>query len=213
MALNLVIFDMDGVILDSEPLHELAERDALSDYGIQADKELPNFVGLSSHETYVALTKYFGFHADPNEISIKHFEHALERVRTSGIQTTDGLVELMDLLDQTGVPYRVASSSLRFFVEGVLRHFGLFDRVKGVLCGDDVRDPKPAPEIYERTLELAGVCAADAIAIEDSTAGVQAAVAAGIRCIGYRSPSSKGQNLSPAWRIVDSFREIPALLR
>lgn len=214
MALNLVIFDMDGVIFDSEPMHETAEYDVLRAYGVNVKDSdlLPSGVGLSSNETYLMMMKHFGFEADPKEISVKHFECALERTKTAGIPLSDGLPEFVDLLDEKGIPYRVASSSLHFFVEGALRHYGLLLRVKGLLGGDDVKEPQPAPELYLKTLELAGVSAQEAIAIEDSSTGVAAAVAAGIRCIGYRNPTSGNQDLSAAWKIVDSFRQIPDLL-
>ena len=214
MAIKLVIFDMDGVIFDSEPMHELAEYDVLRAYGVNVKDgdPLPCGVGLSSDETYELMMDHFHFEADVKELSVKHFEYALERTRNAGIPLSGGLAEFVDLLDAKGIPYRVASSSLHFFVEGALAHYGLLPRIKGLLGGDDVIDRKPAPDLYLKTLELAGVSAEEAIAIEDSKTGMAAAVAAGIRCIGYRNPTSGDQDLSAGWKTVNSFREIPELL-
>lgn len=207
-----VFFDLDGVLIDSEPHHALAERGIFAD--VSAGRLTgPDFdtTGTSIRAMYEALVRSLGLPLDPAALARRHFTDTFCSIESSREGPMPGLMPLLHALDRAGVPCAVVSSSSRGYVECVLDHLGIAARFRFCVCGDEVAHAKPAPELYQRALALAGVAAANAVAIEDSSAGVTAANGASIRAIGLCQ--RRGQDLSHAFATVPTLFDVPRLLR
>jgi HAD superfamily hydrolase (TIGR01509 family) len=121
---------------------------------------------------------------------------------------TDGLAGLLDSLSSAGIRCGLCSSSDRYYVDRVLAFFDLGQRFSPIVGGDQVARKKPAPDGYRKLLRDAGLAPDRVMAIEDSSAGVAAAVGAGLRCIGYINPTSGRQDLGAAFLRASRMGEI-----
>lgn len=208
-GVRLVAFDLDGVIADTEPLHKESKRRMFLRRGLAFDGDLDRYIGLSNE---VYWTEMRGLHSSITEtleeLEAEQFRGILELLAERRVRPSAGLAALLERLASAGVACGLYSSSLRFYVDRVLEFFGIAGYFSVVLGGDDVPRRKPFPDGYVMAARLAGVEPSLAVAIEDSTAGVAAGVAAGMRVIGYRNPTSGGQDLSRANWIVDSLTEV-----
>jgi HAD superfamily hydrolase (TIGR01509 family) len=210
---RLVVFDLDGVILNSEPLHEAAKRRIFAKYGIPAGLDLSWSVGRPNSELWGPMVERYRLPCSAKELERMQYEQILSLIRERNVPLSDGLPELLRWLRQENVKIGLASSSDRFYVDRILEYFALkpwFDAVKG---GDEAAHKKPAPDVYTAVLKAAGVPAGHAVAVEDTKAGIEAASAAGLRCVGYRNPTSGMQELDRADWIVETLSGIPGLLK
>jgi HAD superfamily hydrolase (TIGR01509 family) len=202
-----VIFDMDGLLLDTETLWHSAEVELFARHGGEFtwDDKMA-VIGTS----YDFTADYFADRLDlPRErgqelvtemISLMH-----ELVRRS-VDARPGAIELVDGLRALGVPLGLASNSPRFLVDDALATAGLSDAFDAIVTSDDVDHAKPAPDIYLLACDRLAVAPADALALEDSASGVAAAKAAGLTCIAV--PQFAETDVSAADRIVDSLEEL-----
>jgi HAD superfamily hydrolase (TIGR01509 family) len=184
MGLNprAVIFDMDGLLLDSEPLYRVTWQTAAADLGCPIDDEFyARFVGRGNDEAEQLLRERFG--------DALPFEEFRERWRRDWDQRLDasppapkpGAIELLDALEKRGIPKALATSSPRVLA---LRCLGdLASRFAALAFGDEVEHSKPAPDLFLLASQRLGVAPADCLVLEDSEAGVRAARAAGMDVI------------------------------
>ena len=206
--LKAVIFDMDGVIVDSEPLHKKTERVTLSPYGISlSDEELNSYMGT---EARVLLANYIGKYALPIAFADLYstYRKNLIRIFEDEIEPVPATLRLIRALETSGMALAVGSSSHRDLVELVLRKLAIAGAFSVVVTGEDAPRSKPHPDIFLETVRRLGVEPGACLVIEDSSNGVRAAKSAGIRCLGYRNPSSAGQDLGEADWVVDSMEEV-----
>lgn len=205
---TLLIFDMDGVLLDSEPLHERAREIMYEKYGVVPDKNFPNPVGKDSGEFWKLVIEQQGLSGDPYEWEKEQFSLVADQIEEQHIQPTEGLREVLRWAKEQGLKIGLASSSNRNLVDRALALLGVAEAFDYTVSGEEVKNKKPAPDVYQAVLKKAGIPAKEALAVEDSAAGVEAARKAGIFCFGYQNPTSKGQKLEKADRVIDSLREI-----
>lgn len=208
----MVIFDLDGVIVDSEPLHDEAKKWILEQNGVMEKPDLSWSVGIPGVEIWTRLIQQYGLRAAPAEFERQQYEFILTRIRENNVPETRGLKELLAWLQTGKITIGLASSSDRFYVERILKHYQLSNLFQFVTAGDEVLQKKPAPDVYQNDLSRSGIHAGQAVAIEDSAAGIQAAAAAGMHCIGYRNPTSGNQDLSKADWIVTTLADVPKVL-
>jgi HAD superfamily hydrolase (TIGR01509 family) len=203
------IFDMDGVIIDSEPLHFEVDLITARHFGAELDKEtLERFVGMTNPEMWAVIRREYGIPHAVDEIIAFQSERKKRHLNESEIGPIDGIAELLEALRRHDVPVGLASSSPRAFIEAVLAKFGIRAYFSCVISGEEVASGKPAPDIYLEAASLLGVPPAACVVLEDSRNGVLAAKRAGMRCIGFANPNSGNQDLSAADRIVRSIRDI-----
>lgn len=211
-ALNdveLFAFDLDGVIADTELLHKESKLRMLRRFGIDGNPDMEGYVGLPNAKYWSEMKDLYPQVAGTlEELETMQFAGILALLEEKRFRPSDGLVPLLERLAERGVKRGLYSSSVRFYVDDVLRFFNLERFFPIVIGGDEVPRRKPFPDGYERVAALAGVSPDRAVAIEDSTAGVRAAKAAGLRAIGYRNPTSGNQDLSEADWIVDGLGEV-----
>lgn len=210
--LKLVIFDLDGVICDSEALHKFARLYILNGHADTENIDLSWAVGYSLRDTWIRLIHEYQLQQDPEELALMQYDVILDQMQEQNMATSSGLRELLAWIQSKNLKIGMYSSSDRYYVDRVLDRYKLRDTFDYVVAGDEVSQRKPSPEGYLKVLEMAGVSAKNAVAIEDSLAGTQAAAAAGIACIGYQNPTSGNQDLSQATWLVDDLYAVPSFL-
>ena len=206
------ILDMDGVIVDTEGIHVEAFRQFLHEHSIHYSEELLlSFIGYSIEDNITDIKKRF-----PNKVKMSTAAAVKRRnniyltlLSQQNLQPQPGLLELIDYCNNHTIKLAVASSSDFLQVDLIMKKIAgnyevIFD---AVITGDDVSHKKPAPDIYNKTVEKLAVPAHSCIAFEDSSAGIQSAKAAGINCVAVRSQYTTAKDLQNAGRIVDSLHE------
>jgi len=206
--IQAVIFDNDGVIVDSEPLHHLAEKQTMARYGVEiTEDEFLKYVGIGTEQMFGDWIKKFQLTADPTEMIERH-QRTIMQLFAEQVQPTPNVIPFIQQLTDKKYKLAVASSSQRALVEIGLRKYDLLKYFQAVVCADDVTNPKPDPELFLLAAEQLQVRPAECLVIEDSSAGIKAAKAAGMYCVGYLNAHSGQQDLSAADVVVSDFGEI-----
>jgi beta-phosphoglucomutase len=181
--LKAVIFDMDGVIIDSHPAHRTAWRKFLHELGKDVSESDLDFI-LDGRKRADILRYFLG---DLSEADLeRHGKHKDEFFKQVSIDVNPipGVLALLTKLEARKVPMAVATSATESRARSTLSHLRLTERLKVVVTGSDVKEGKPDPAIYQLTCSRLNVDPNDAVAFEDAVSGVQAASKAGLRCIG-----------------------------
>jgi pseudouridine 5'-phosphatase len=182
-----IVFDMDGVLLDSEPVYlevegALVRRLAGPDADIRAI--LPQLLGRTSPDSAAITLAHFGIDMPVDEYLAVREAALLPAMR--GVRLLPGVDRFVRAMRAQGVRMAVATSSPRRLLEAKRAgKGGLFECFEGVVCGDDVARGKPDPEIFLAAARLMGVGAADCVVFEDAPAGVRGAKAAGMLCVAF----------------------------
>ncbi|GAB1857312.1 HAD family hydrolase [Flavobacteriaceae bacterium MHTCC 0001] len=208
--LKAVIFDMDGVIIDSEPLHRNAYNNMFEEVGIEVPTKLyESFTGQSTINICKRLCEHFNLNETPEmlvALKRKHYKQFFES--DSDLKLIDGVLDLIKNYHNNGLTLVLGSSAAMTSINMVFEQFNLNQYFKSKLSGADLRQSKPHPEIFEKAAMAAGFKREECVVIEDSTNGIKAAKSAGIYCIGYDSFHSKNQDYSTADKVVSDFKEI-----
>jgi HAD superfamily hydrolase (TIGR01509 family) len=203
-----VVFDMDGVLIDSEPLHFDVIQELLADEGQSySHAENEEFIGTTTDAFWSAMIPRKQL-ALPRAYYEAKYDAGVLRMLSRTWPAAPGAKELVRHLALLGVRLAVASSSKRNWVAATLRSIGLSDAFETIAAGDEVQHGKPDPEIYVLAAELLGVPPEECVAIEDSPNGVLSATAAGMAVLGVRTPYTAHLRLDGARRIVDSLAEL-----
>ncbi len=208
MKFKAVIFDMDGVLVDSEPLHVSIETAMIKELNIPLKKELySKFAGTTSMSLWKTLIEEFHLDKNPKELSAESDRRFVdELLNTEQIQLFEGAREVLINLNKKGIPIALASSSSRMVVDAVIDRFNIRQYFNAVITGSDIQNSKPHPEIFLLAAKKLKVAPSDCIVIEDSPNGVKAAQLAGINCIGFASEKNQ-HDISCATWTIKSFRE------
>jgi len=207
--LKAVIFDMDGVIVDSEPMHFEVDRRVLErcDF-VAGDEVLSKYVAVPNPIMWKALKEEFDLKMSVEELLELQTQLKVEVMKETCFEAIDGIMDLISYLKKNNIKMAIASSSPRFFIEYVVKSLSIHDCFDVIISGDEVKKGKPNPDIFLKASEMLEVKTSECVVIEDSANGVSASVSAGIKCIGYKNPNSGNQDLSNAFIIVDSIRKI-----
>ena len=196
-----VVFDLDGVIVNSEPIHEQATDEYLASLGIPDDEALrEDMMGRRVRELTDVFAKRLG--RPPEEVFAEReaiFWRLLER---DGPRPMPGLDAAIARLSRAGLELAVATSGTRAYVGFVLERLGVRAAFKAVVSGDDVTLGKPDPETYLLTAGLLGADPADCVALEDTFHGVIAARSAGMHAVAVPNALTAGMDFSAADAVV-----------
>lgn len=204
--IKAVIFDMDGVIADTEPLHEKARVRVLKSLGLDAEAISPLAIGRCKRAFWSEVADKCGLDFTADELTDREFKGIIDLAREEKLQPTPHLRELLVRLRADGIATAVASSSDKNYVNEILDITGLNEFFGVRASGDEVPAAKPAPDVYLKALDELGVKASDSLAVEDSDTGAKAAVAAGIRCVAYdavTNPALKQKFAVCAYKVND----------
>lgn len=206
-----IIFDMDGVIVDSEPLHERAFRDVFAEIGYAGTHgvDFPAYYGKSDR---VVWQDFIARHRPPHSLDelLGRKESRFVMLLKQEEPIFDGLPELLEKAARRW-PLGLASGSRHSTIDAVLALRGLRNHFKAIVSSEDVARGKPAPDIFLRTAELLDVPAEKCRVIEDSSAGVEAARAAGMTVIAITN-SLPPAKLARAHHVVGSYAEIERVM-
>lgn len=207
-GVKLIIFDMDGVVLDSEPLHENARQMMFREFGIVPDDTFPDPVGKSSSGFWRKIIAKCGIEGEPYGLEAQQYSLVEKQIAENKVPPSEGLIDVLEWAKKNSLKIALASSSTRRLVDAALHLLHVADYFDYTVSGDEVNAKKPAPDVYLKVLEMAGVSAEEAVAIEDSQAGVEAAKNAGVFCFGYKNETSGGQDISSADEIIGKLNEV-----
>lgn len=210
--IEAVVFDMDGVLLDSEPYHELARQKMYQKYGVLDGSSLPQPVGKSTKDFWEEIRRAFDIEKEAAFLEQEQYENVLKDLQADEAGLSKGLDDLLELLKRKKIKIGLASSSTKYLVYGILRWKKIEGYFDEILTGDEVKHRKPNPEIYKKMQTKLAVTAKETLAIEDSFSGVLAAKKAGMFCVGYRNPTSGNQDLSMADVCINSLCELEGKL-
>ncbi len=216
--LKAIIFDFDGVIADTEPLHLKAFQLTLQDHGIELSDEeyFTRYLAYDDKTLFKELLKDRNIEHDDSKIAdfmsqkSRHFESVLK----GNILIIEGVPEFISKV-KSSYPLSIGSGALRAEIIEILEYAGLKDDFKIIVSADDTEKCKPDPEVYLRVLRELNtlssvsdeILAHECLVIEDSTSGIQAAHSAGMRCLAITNSYSAAE-LSDADLVVDSLKEI-----
>ena len=205
-----VIFDMDGVLIDSEPFHEQALCALLSAEGHRlSSEEYATLIGTNMATTWDFLFERFALLGDRAGYVARYEQALVDHLTANHVEPEPGAAELVERLRREGRRLAVASSSPDVVVRATLTALGLAGAFDLHVAGDQVTHGKPSPEIYLTAAERLGVPPERCLAIEDSLHGIEAARRASMAVVAVRTRYTAGQTLA-ATRVVDSLRELLA---
>lgn len=207
--MDAVIFDMDGVLIDSEPLHFEVDIMVLQKLNINEGKSyLERFVGYTNPAMWEIIKKEYSIKNTIEELIELQIITKLKYLEESNYTAIEGIKELLEELQKNKIPIGIASSSPRIFIEAVINKINIVKYFDNWISGEEVRKSKPEPDIFIKMAELLKVNPEKCIVIEDSKSGTVAAKRAGMKCIGYKNINSGNQDLSKADRVVETLLEI-----
>ncbi len=208
--LKAVLFDMDGVIVNTEPLHHKAYCQMFNDVNIDVSDALyASFTGQSTLEICKRLCDHFNLPLGPETlVGLKrdHFRVLFET--NSELALLDGVLDLIKEYHKHGLKLVLASSASMENINNIFNRFDLNKYFIAKLSGADLKASKPHPEIFEKAVLASGHERHECIVIEDSTNGIKAAKDAGIYCVGYDSLHSQDQDYSLADLVVSDFKDL-----
>ena len=208
MTPKAVFWDMDGTLVDSEPLHEAALVAALRSVGIAPPVDLHERVlGVAAAPVYEMLRSEFGLDLPFDDWIVRKYDHYMPMAET--LKPRPGAIEVFNALRALGVQQAVVSNSDRVIVDANLSAVGLIYPGMRTISRNDVREGKPHPEPFLRAAWLAGVDPADAVAVDDSVTGATSGLAAGMRTIFWPEAPMEGP---PGAVVTNSAEELRAQL-
>ena len=201
---------MDGVIVDTEPLHRKAYFKMFSDFGIEVSDELyATFTGASTRKVCTTLIEKYDLKATIEELAtIKRTYFKFFFYHDADFDLLSGVKALIENYFENGIKLVLASSASMVTINMVFEKFDLEKYFVGKISGDELKESKPNPEIFTLAAKIAKEKKENCMVIEDSTNGIVAAYSAGIFCAAYKSEHSTGQNYEKANLVISDFSEI-----
>jgi beta-phosphoglucomutase family hydrolase len=208
--LKAVIFDMDGVIIDSEYIHAGVEKALFKSLGFEISEEEHNsYVGVTTKSMWQKLKDKYGLSQDVDELVRMNKDSYISTLTgIVGLKPIPGAVELIRDLHANGIKIGLATSSNFREIEAIIGRFNLKSYFHTLTSGEEVANGKPAPDTFLLAAERLGCKPEECVVIEDSNNGVTAAKAGNMKCIGFKAPNSRNQDLSAADMVVGSLLQL-----
>ena len=207
--MNYIIFDMDGVLLDSEPMHQEIIYEVFQLKGIPFDKAyIQTLTGMSAFPMWEKV-KHDAQRSESVEELIKfHRDYFFKRLPEVKVPLVPHVKDVLEKFKNEGKHLSLASSSGRKLIDIFTQQTNIAHYFEVIMSGEDVKYSKPNPEIFLKVAQWYGLPATQFTVIEDSTNGVKAAKSAGMQCVGFQNPLSGGQDLSQADLLIHSMQEL-----
>lgn len=204
-----IIFDMDGVLVNSEPVHYHAYLMALEKWGkFLTYEEYKKYIGTTNAVIINGLIEKYGLPVSAEEFNDLMKGYKAFLYERDGYPGVDGVPEMLKALKEAGYSLAVASSSPYENIVLATEALGIRKYFDKLVSGESVSNPKPAPDVFLKAAGELGFKPEECLVVEDSCHGVHAAENAGMPSIGFVNPDSGDQDLSCASRLTESFREV-----
>lgn len=199
---------MDGVLIDSQPMHYAIEKKILSSLGHPVDDAfLKEYTGWGETAFWTEMKKYFHLKETPNELKMMK-RHDYTELLSENVKPNPKLAGFLSGLKEKGIQIAVASSSNRDWVRITLEGLGIQHMFDAIVCGSDVERGKPFPDVFLEAAKRLGVNPSECIVLEDSPAGIQAANRAGIFSVVILHNTNNGLDFSEAKASITSIEEV-----
>lgn len=209
MTNNYIIFDMDGVLLDSEPMHQEIIYETFQLKGIPFDKAyIQTLTGMSAFPMWEKVKRDAHRTESVEELMQFHRDYFFKRLPEMKVPLVPHVKDVLEKFKNEGKHLSLASSSARKLIDIFTQQTNIAHYFEVIMSGDDVQYSKPNPEIFLKVAQWYGLPATQFTVIEDSTNGVKAAKSANMKCIGFDNPLSGGQDLSQADLLIHSMQEL-----
>jgi beta-phosphoglucomutase family hydrolase len=206
--IKAVIFDLDGVIAETEHIHIQAEKQAMLKYGVKvSEDELHQYTGTTTKQMFTELIRKYKLNTNFDKI-FKEKEEILFRLLEKDVRPTKGVIELLHKLKQMKLKLGIASSAHKRLIDYVLEKFEIRQLFDSVISAEDITHGKPNPEIFLMCAKTLNANPVECLVVEDAKLGVEAAKTAGMKCLGYRNPDNGKQDLSKADFVADDFSKL-----
>jgi len=203
--IRAVVFDLDGLMVNTEEVFHLTGHELLRRRGKVATQELFNaMMGRRAREAFAAMIDMMQLSDSIDDLQDES-ESIFDGLLETKLRTMPGLLELLDHIESRDMPKGVATSSDRVYMERMLGHFDLLHRFPMRLTAEDVTHGKPNPEIYLTAAKRIGVLPHEMLVLEDSHNGTKAAAAAGAHIISVPHEHSQHHDFSPAKHVASSL--------
>jgi beta-phosphoglucomutase family hydrolase len=207
-TIKAVIFDLDGVIAETEHAHIQAEKETMLKHGIKiSEDELHQYTGTTAKQMFTDLIRRYQLKTTFDEI-FNQKEEIMFKLLERGVEPTKGVIKLLNKLKRARIRLGIASSSHTRLIDYVLNELGITDMFDSIVGAEDITNSKPDPEIFLKCAKRLNMEAKECLVVEDSMLGVKAAKKAGMKCLGYRNPNSGNQDLSKADILTDDFSKL-----
>ncbi|MEW6607547.1 MAG: HAD family phosphatase [bacterium] len=207
-SIKAVIFDMDGLMVDTEPLYSEAMKQVAAKRG--KCFTLPLKQKLMGRLPIESLT-IFKEELELEEPAIRLLEEREEiytRLLAQNIKPMPGFFKLLHLLNEIGIRKAIASSSKRRFIELIVNKLGIVEQFEVIVSGEEVKYGKPNPDIYLLAAEKLNISPQECLVLEDALTGVMSAKAAKMKCIAVPNQFTQGLDFSCADLVVNSLEEV-----
>ena len=207
---RVILFDMDGVLVNTEPLHYQLWKQVFAERGLDiAFEHYKGCIGANGKRLMELVLEHYGVDfRDDQTLFDRYYDLKAEHLRHGDIPRIEGVNETLAELQKRGWRMAVASSSTQDYIDLCTERVGIAPFFQVRFSAQWVKNTKPAPDVFLAAAEKMGARPEDCVVVEDSTNGTRAAKAAGMRCIGFDNPDSAGQCLDAADTLIRSFREL-----
>lgn len=215
MPLRAILFDHNGTLVDSEPVHFRMWATVLARYGVSLSEQqyIAHYAGVPTRANAVDLVRRFGLGEDPAVLADAKNAATKDFLLRSAFPLMNGVLAAIAEFRRVDLTLAVVTGASANGVYATLRANDLQRHFATVVSGDDVRASKPAPDCYFLALERLGLQAADCLAIEDTQHGLRAACGAGIRCLALPTHMSKHHNFECAAAVLDGMPQAVAYVQ
>jgi HAD superfamily hydrolase (TIGR01509 family) len=203
-----IVFDMDGLMVDTEPLSHQVWAQLVSTFGHQLDDETyGRMIGRRGDASAQIAVNTYDLPLSVTELIVRK-EALFDKVRANGVPVMPGLMALMEELARRGLPWAVATSSPSHHAQIILEQLGLSGVCQAVAAGNEVADGKPAPDLYLLAAERLGIPPENCLALEDSQPGAEAAAAAGMRVVAIPNGKTRDASFAVAHTVYRSLHDV-----
>jgi len=207
--LKAVIFDMDGVLIDSEKIHAQVETKMFESLGLDiSEEEYAGFLGMSMVGLWSKVKDKYGLKEEVGELVKLNTQMFYDFIEGDSMDPIDGVESFIQELLNEDIKIAVATSSREEMMNSMLKLIGLDKYFENRTNADDIDNCKPDPEIYLKAAKKLGVSPGECVAIEDATNGVLAACSAGMKVVGFTGSGDGRQNLDMADLVVGDYKEL-----
>jgi beta-phosphoglucomutase-like phosphatase (HAD superfamily) len=206
--LEAVIFDMDGVLIDSEPFHLVVNEKIFANLGINlGEEEYHSYIGTTHKDMWSTIKKRYNLPQSVPELVNMQVSGNINYIKNEEIEPIKikGVSRLLSNIAQENIRIGIASSSPTEVIELVINKLRLSDYFSAIVGGEKIKRGKPSPDIFLKAAKRLKSKTCDCIVIEDSKNGVLAAKAAGMKCVGFKNPNSGNQDLGKADLIINNY--------